>query len=65
MERQITHDFFLKMVIKPVSTATVTEGIEQQFTVERHLSFFNSKLEVRVIKAATAIYIGQCEISTT
>ena len=32
--------FFLKMVIKPVSTATVTEGIDQQFTVKRHLNFF-------------------------
>ena len=49
--------FFLKMVIKPVSTATVTEGIEQQFTVERHLIFFHSKLEVRVIKAASHGYI--------
>ena len=28
------------MVIKPVSTATVTEGIERQLTVERHLSLF-------------------------
>ena len=56
MEREILM-FFLKMVIKPVSTVTVTEGIEQQFTVERHLRFFHSKLEVRVIKAASHCYI--------
>ena len=52
------------MVIKPVSTATVTEGIDQQFTVKRHLSFFTLNLRFRVIKAATATYIGQFAIST-